>query len=393
MIIEDITSDIASIENAMKSCEEMKMEGNRLFGTGDYDGAMRSWRKAIAKLPIVSSTVTRSIENETVADFDEKSVDGSPQLVEDTDENRKFINEYAAILRNNCAQVLLKRGMYEKAIRECDLAIALDPKSTKAYWRRGKARIGIWNKSEKDLTLLDDAIKEFEKILVIQPGNLAAVEAIEDVEDLKDEAKENHGSKNGNNVNHSKSPDIVNNDVTFSQFDESYVRKCIDGVRGDVQNGNGAISRVILRHMKSDANLAGKNNNIGAATQFPEYTVGQIKIEGAFESISNLTDACNFVRSQHMTAQADAACILVMLREITYPQVWISGDWPRELWKPSHENTEFWINGLFAEIHKHGVKRTYYASLIESDDGSKVLSDDLILLPSNCSISDVNVLP
>ncbi len=71
-----------------------------------------------------------------------------------------------AIYTANRAMCLLKQEKFAAAEKDCTLSIALDPKYTKAYHRRATARVKLGK--------LDEARKDFEYLLKLDPTNKAA---------------------------------------------------------------------------------------------------------------------------------------------------------------------------------------------------------------------------
>ena len=57
----------------------------------------------------------------------------------------------------------LKLGEHAECIRACDTALELDPKNEKCLFRRGQSQIAM--------TRYDEAIKDFQQVLKINPAN------------------------------------------------------------------------------------------------------------------------------------------------------------------------------------------------------------------------------
>jgi tetratricopeptide (TPR) repeat protein len=81
------------------------------------------------------------------------------------------------VLPANRAMANLKLQRYMEAEADCTLAITLDPRYVKAYHRRGLARQGMG--------AYDEAIKDFEYVLKLEPGNKQAIDEIYKTNKLK----------------------------------------------------------------------------------------------------------------------------------------------------------------------------------------------------------------
>ncbi|KAF9363425.1 RNA polymerase II-associated protein 3 [Mortierella sp. NVP85] len=78
------------------------------------------------------------------------------------------------VLPINRAMALLKLGRFTEVERDCTLGLELDNKNVKALWRRGIAR--------RSLGKPDDARKDFETALKIEPNNKAVKEELAKLE-------------------------------------------------------------------------------------------------------------------------------------------------------------------------------------------------------------------
>ncbi|XP_039132041.1 protein PHOX1 [Dioscorea cayenensis subsp. rotundata] len=116
---------------------EIKEEGNKLFQKKDYEGALLKYEKAIKLLP------------KNHAD--------------------------AAYLHSNMAACFMQMGPkeYPRAINECNLALEISPKYTKALLKRAKCF--------EALNRLDLAYKDVEVVLESEPNNLTGLEISERV--------------------------------------------------------------------------------------------------------------------------------------------------------------------------------------------------------------------
>lgn len=117
--------------------QELKEEGNKLFQKRDHEGAMLKYEKALKLLP------------------------------------RNHID--VAYLRSNMAACYMQMGLgeYPRAISECNLALEVAPKYSKALLKRAKCYDA--------LNRLDLALRDVNNVLSIEPNNLTALEIAEKV--------------------------------------------------------------------------------------------------------------------------------------------------------------------------------------------------------------------
>ncbi|KAH6779289.1 hypothetical protein C2S52_010526 [Perilla frutescens var. hirtella] len=118
--------------------QELKDEGNRMFQKRDYEGAMLNYDKAIKLLP------------------------------------RNHID--VAYLRSNMAACYMQLGIseYPRAIHECNLALEVSPRYSKALLKRSRCY--------EALNKLDLARRDVGTVLKMEPNNLMAIEISERVE-------------------------------------------------------------------------------------------------------------------------------------------------------------------------------------------------------------------
>lgn len=117
--------------------KELKDEGNKLFQKRDYEGAMLKYDKAIKLLP------------------------------------RSHID--VSYLRSNIAACYMQMGLgeYPRAIHECNLALEVTPKYSKALLKRARCY--------EALNRLDLAQRDVNRVLEMEPNNLMAIEIAERV--------------------------------------------------------------------------------------------------------------------------------------------------------------------------------------------------------------------
>ncbi|XP_021741840.1 protein PHOX1-like [Chenopodium quinoa] len=117
--------------------QELKDEGNRLFQGRDSEGALLKYEKAVKLLP------------------------------------RNHID--VAYLRSNMAACYMQMGIsdYPRAVHECNLALEVTPKYSKALIKRARCYEG--------LNRLELALRDLNAVLSMEPNNLTALEIAERV--------------------------------------------------------------------------------------------------------------------------------------------------------------------------------------------------------------------
>ncbi|KAI4316356.1 hypothetical protein L6164_024344 [Bauhinia variegata] len=123
--------------------QELKEEGNRLFQKKDHEGAMLKYEKALKLLPSNHIDV--------------------------------------AHLRSNMASCYMQLGLgeYPRAINECNLALEVSPRYSKALLKRAKCY--------EALNRLDLALRDIKTVLSVEPSNLTALEMLDSVKKMMEE--------------------------------------------------------------------------------------------------------------------------------------------------------------------------------------------------------------
>ncbi|KAK6248162.1 hypothetical protein QUC31_019727 [Theobroma cacao] len=134
-------------EKALAQANDAKMEGNKLFGNGQYEEALLQYEIALQ----VAAEMPTSVE-------------------------------IRSICHSNRAVCFLKLGKYEETIKECTKALELNPSYIKALVRRGEAH--------EKLQHYEEAIADMKKILELDPSNDQARKAIRRLEPLAAEKRE-----------------------------------------------------------------------------------------------------------------------------------------------------------------------------------------------------------
>lgn len=117
--------------------QELKEEGNKLYQRRDHEGAMLKYEKALKLLP--------------------------PNHID------------VASLRNNMAACYMQMGIgeYPRAVNECNLALEVAPKYSKALLRRARCY--------EALNRLELALRDVNIVLSMEPNNTTALEIAENV--------------------------------------------------------------------------------------------------------------------------------------------------------------------------------------------------------------------
>ncbi|KAK8655099.1 hypothetical protein V6N13_107691 [Hibiscus sabdariffa] len=144
---QDALNDDELKEKALAQANDAKMEGNKLFGNGQYEEALLQYEIAL----------------QVTADM--------PTAV-----------EIRSICHSNRAVCYLKLGRYEETIKECTKALELNPSYIKALVRRGEAH--------EKLEHFEEAISDMKKILELDPSNHQAMKTIYRLEPLAAEKRE-----------------------------------------------------------------------------------------------------------------------------------------------------------------------------------------------------------
>ncbi|XP_041027433.1 tetratricopeptide repeat protein 1 isoform X2 [Juglans microcarpa x Juglans regia] len=134
-------------QKALAQANDSKLQGNKLFGNGQYEEALLQYELALQFVPAMSSSV-----------------------------------ELCSICHANRAVCFLKLGKYDETIKECTKALELNPTYMKALIRRGEA----YEKLER----FEEAIVDLKKILELDPSNDQARKTIHRLEPLAEEKRE-----------------------------------------------------------------------------------------------------------------------------------------------------------------------------------------------------------
>ncbi|GLT97592.1 hypothetical protein SLE2022_151490 [Rubroshorea leprosula] len=144
---EDALNDEELKQKALAQANDAKLEGNKLFGNGQYEEALMQYETALQVAPDMPDSV-----------------------------------EIRSICHSNRAICFLKLGKYDETIKECTNALELNPSYIKAVVRRGEAH--------EKLEHYEEAIADMKKILELDPSNEQARKAIRRLEPLAEEKRE-----------------------------------------------------------------------------------------------------------------------------------------------------------------------------------------------------------
>ncbi|KAG8495728.1 hypothetical protein CXB51_013452 [Gossypium anomalum] len=144
---QDALNDEQLKEKALAQANDAKMEGNKLFGNGQFEEALLQYEIALQITAEMPTAV-----------------------------------ELRSVCHSNRAACFLKQGKYEDTIKECTKALDLNPSYIKALVRRGEAHEKLQN--------FEEAIADMKKILEFDPSNNQAVKTIRRLEPLAAEKRE-----------------------------------------------------------------------------------------------------------------------------------------------------------------------------------------------------------
>ncbi|XP_028125741.1 tetratricopeptide repeat protein 1 [Camellia sinensis] len=145
--LEATSNDDESIQKALIEANDAKLDGNRLFGDGQYEEALVRYEAALQVAPEMPSSV-----------------------------------EIRSICHANRAICFFKLGKNEDTIKECTKALELNPNYVKALRRRGEAH--------EKLEHFEEAIADMKKILELDESDVQARRTIQRLEPLAAEKRE-----------------------------------------------------------------------------------------------------------------------------------------------------------------------------------------------------------
>jgi tetratricopeptide (TPR) repeat protein len=285
----------------------------------------------------------------------------------------KDANELVSKLHSNLGAVAVKQDQAEEAIEHCKLALAIDGTNVKALFRRAE---GL-----KMLGRYQEALGQLEKALLVEENNEEIREAMDDCEDLIDLAggdsmaslsidpqEEDHGDP--------AAPELPEDVLVAVQAKIDELRSSIymKGKEGK-QNGGRLLQHQGDTEEEEEEGLVKEHIMLNHG----DGKVGMVEIRDAFMSPSNLASATAFVRSQHFTATARYAFIIVQKSRMVYPHIWWAHPWPF----PADMDKD----GIFLEAHTRETHGTWFIPL-EGSRQSHLVPQREILLDKECKLLD-----
>ncbi|XP_023895719.1 uncharacterized protein LOC112007582 isoform X1 [Quercus suber] len=137
----------ANDAKALEQANDAKLEGNKLFGDGQFEEALSQYELALQVAPDMPSS-----------------------------------SELRSICHANRAICYTKLGKYDETIKECTKSLELNPTYMKSLVRRGEAH--------EKLEHFEEAIADMKKILELDPSNDQARKNIRRLEPLAAEKRE-----------------------------------------------------------------------------------------------------------------------------------------------------------------------------------------------------------
>lgn len=134
-------------ERTLNQANDLKLEGNKLFGAGQYEDALLKYELALQIVSEIPSS-----------------------------------EEIRAMCHGNRGACFLKLGKYEDSIKECTKALELKSAYAKALLRRAEAYEKLDN--------LEEAIADMKKVIELDPSNDQARRTIRRLEPLAAEKRE-----------------------------------------------------------------------------------------------------------------------------------------------------------------------------------------------------------
>lgn len=149
------------MEERLAKSQEKKDAGGVQFKEGKYNQAIKQYRE-IMKLAAVSDLQD---DGKVVELLSEDNPNSKPET--DREKNlREQLKEMKLLGHLNLALCYLKLEKVKESLTECDSALAIDPKNTKAHFRKG---LGYLATNDTEM-----ALKQFDKVLEIDPKNAEA---------------------------------------------------------------------------------------------------------------------------------------------------------------------------------------------------------------------------
>ena len=189
----------------IEKSEEFKKDGNEQFKAGNYLDACDMYTEAILACPGMKGEELLKLKDEFEEQERERvneeyrqaeaerrqrmrdgeKVDEKPSTPGELKKFQAPLHEYGgklAIYHSNRAACLSHLKRYEEAISDCNVAILLNPKYTKAYLRRAAA----YEATER----IEDALVDAKEALALDPTNSSTKKTVARLQKLEDERLE-----------------------------------------------------------------------------------------------------------------------------------------------------------------------------------------------------------
>ncbi|OCH93031.1 TPR-like protein [Obba rivulosa] len=127
------------------TAKEKKEVADQAFKSGDLKAALRSYYEALLYLKGIDRNTTRAM--------------GGPALDAAAEKPKTEVDEMLEKIHSNMSACHMKNGNWKRTIETADLALAINPKNSKALFRKAKAlgEQGYFEKAEK---ILEDLLKQ-----------------------------------------------------------------------------------------------------------------------------------------------------------------------------------------------------------------------------------------
>ena len=202
---EESKKDAQIDDPLIEKSEEFKKDGNEQFKAGNYLDACDMYTEAILACPGMKGEELLKLKDEFEEQERERvneeyrqaeaerrqrmrdgeKVDEKPSTPGELNKFQPPLHEYGtklAIYHSNRAACLSHLHRYEEAISDCNVAILLNPKYTKAYLRRAVA----YEETER----IEDALVDAKEALALDPTNSSTKKTVARLQKLEDERLE-----------------------------------------------------------------------------------------------------------------------------------------------------------------------------------------------------------
>ncbi|TFY64213.1 hypothetical protein EVG20_g6029 [Dentipellis fragilis] len=176
--VEEVQSE-ESLRNCLHDAEELKKEGNESFRAKEWNQALITYRRGLARLPQKPKAAQdkgKGKAKERLEEFqDARPPDGTEDQPSETEVEpvepveppsalEVEMSKARAVLSANIGACHVQLGEHEEAVKACSQALLDDPEYAKALQRRAQSneKIGSWSSLSK-------AQEDYKKLLEILP--------------------------------------------------------------------------------------------------------------------------------------------------------------------------------------------------------------------------------